>query len=70
MVDFHVTFDPKPRVAGEVVEGEVLLNIPVLELRNYHEVHAECSCIVLTYVPYSFAPPLSVDFLPLLRIGK
>ncbi|PSR74845.1 hypothetical protein PHLCEN_2v9559 [Hermanssonia centrifuga] len=50
MVDFHVTFDPKPRVAGEVVEGEVLLNIPVLELRNYHEVHAECSCIVLTKI--------------------
>ena len=45
-----VIFDPHVRVAGEVIQGEVHLNFPLLQKDKVEEVHVKLRGSVNTYV--------------------
>ncbi|PSR74844.1 hypothetical protein PHLCEN_2v9558 [Hermanssonia centrifuga] len=50
MAEINVSFDPKRRTPGEIVEGTVLLNVPLLELRRYLEVHVKFTGSILVRI--------------------
>ncbi len=48
--ELQVQYNSKQLVAGDVVEGAVLMNIPLLETKHYEEVHTIFAGIIKAYV--------------------
>lgn len=48
---FNLLMDSHVRVGGEILEGVVVLNIPLLRACNYLEVHVNLRGRVITYAP-------------------
>lgn len=53
----HLVFDSRLRVAGEVLDGEVHLNFPILMKSKVQEVHVKLRGSVYTYVAHPWHRP-------------